>query len=68
MAAGWTTFKVAEADKRDLGATKQRRIAVKVTKHQDANSSETTTEFMTLGQVRDFYYAIGRFLSEQPDE
>jgi hypothetical protein len=64
----WMTFKVAEADpRRDLGATKQRSIVVKTTKHQDANASETSAEFMTIGQVRDFYYAMGRFLSEHPE-
>jgi hypothetical protein len=62
------TFKVQAADARDLGRTKQRPFVLKVTKHQDANSSETASEFLSLGQVRDLYYAVGRFLNEHPDE
>jgi hypothetical protein len=64
----WMTFKVGRADPRDLGRTKQRPFVLKVTKHQDSNSSETNSEFMSIGQVRDLYYAVGRFLNEHPDE
>lgn len=59
----WVTFKVAAVDpERDWMAPPDRPIAVKVTRHDSPKSSTTTTEYVTLGQLKDMRSAIDRFM------